>query len=122
MIWSGLKSFSQTKKDCLLSQMSNSWIRELSEGLLISINVQPRSSKTEIIGIHQNSLKIKLTSPPIEGAANSLLIKFISKELGIAKSNIVLKSGEKSRKKKLTVKGCSKEEAIQKLAANIEGI
>ena len=102
--------------------MCNSWIKELSEGLLISINVQPRSSKTEIIGMHQNSLKIKLTSPPVEGAANSLLIKFISKKLGIAKSKIVLKSGEKSRQKKLIIKGCSKEEIIKKLAANIQGI
>ena len=102
--------------------MCNGWIKELSEGLLISINVQPRSSKTEIIGMHQNSLKIKLTSPPVEGAANSLLIKFISKELGIAKSKIVLKSGEKSRQKKLIIKGCSKEEIIQKLATNIQEI
>ncbi len=102
--------------------MCNSWIKELSEGLLISINVQPRSSKTEIIGMHQNSLKIKLTSPPVEGAANSLLIKFISKELGIAKSKIVLKSGKKSRSKRLILNGCSKEEVIQKFAANIQGI
>jgi len=102
--------------------MCHSWIRELSEGLLISINVQPRSSKTEIIGMHENSLKIKLTSPPVEGAANSLLIRFIAKELGISKSRIDLKSGEKSRKKKLIIKGCSKEEVIQKLTANIEGV
>lgn len=100
--------------------MCNNWIKELSEGLLISIYVQPRASKTEIIGIHQNSLKIKLTSPPVEGAANSLLIKFISKELGIAKSKIVLTSGDKSRNKKLVIKGCSKEEVIQKLTANIQ--
>ena len=102
--------------------MCNSWIKELSEGLLISIYVQPGSSKTEIIGMHQNSLKIKLTSPPVEGAANSLLIKFISKELGIAKSKIVLKSGEKSRSKRLILKGCSKKKVIQKFAANIQGI
>lgn len=102
--------------------MCNSWIRELSEGLLISINVQPRSSKTEIIGMHQNSLKIKLTSPPVEGAANSLLINFISKKLGIAKSKIVLNSGEKSRQKKLIIKGCSKEEVLKRLTANIQGI
>lgn len=95
--------------------MCYSWIKELSEGLLISVYVQPRSSKTEIIGILQNSLKIKLTSPPVEGAANSLLIKFISKKLGIAKSKIILKSGEKSRQKKLIIKGMSEKVFLKKL-------
>ncbi len=95
--------------------MCNDWIKELAEDLLISINVQPRSSKTEIMGIQDHALKIKLTSPPVEGAANSLLIKFISKKLGIAKSRIKLKSGEKSRQKKIIIEGISEKEFIKQL-------
>ena len=95
--------------------MENNWIEELNEGLLICINVQPRASRTGIVGIQADALKIKLTSPPVEGAANSLLIKFISKELGIAKSRIKLKSGEKSRQKKIIIEGMSEKEFLEKL-------
>lgn len=100
--------------------MNTGWIKESVEGLLISIYVQPRSSRNAIIGLHQSSLKIKLTSPPVEGAANSMLIKFISSLLGIAKSNVLLASGDKSRHKVLLVKGCTKEDAIQKLTVHIQ--
>ncbi len=102
--------------------MYNDWIKELSEDLLISINVQPRSSKTEIIGIQDHALKIKLTSPPVEGAANSLLIKFISKELGIAKSRIKLKSGEKSRQKKIIIEEMSEKGFLEKMEGKIKEV
>ena len=99
--------------------MDNNWIEELNEGLLICINVQPRASRTEIVGIHKDTLKIKFTSPPVDGAANSLLIKFISKELGIAKSRINLRSGERSRQKKIIIEGISEKEFIKQLEGKI---
>ncbi len=101
--------------------MDNNWIEEIKEGLLICINVQPKASKTEIVGIHKDALKIKLTSPPVDGAANSLLIKFISKELGIAKSRINLRSGERSRQKKIIIEGMSEKEFLKKLDGKIRG-
>lgn len=93
------------------------WLEEKSSNIYIHIHVQPRASKNEIVGIHGDSLKIRLTSPPVEGAANSLLVEFMAKKLGIPKSKIEIVSGEKSRHKTLKIEGVSMEEAV-----NILGI
>lgn len=91
------------------------WLEEKSSNIYIHIHVQPRASKNEIVGIHGDSLKVRLTSPPVEGAANSLLVEFMAKKLGIAKSRIEIVSGEKSRHKTLRVEGLSKSEAASSL-------
>ena len=77
------------------------WYEEKDGNLFIKIHVQPMASKNEVVGVHDGSLKVRLTSPPVEGAANTLLLKFIAKTLGIAKSQIDIVSGEKSRHKRL---------------------
>lgn len=79
------------------------WSEEKGGALFIKIHLQPRASKNEILGVHDGALKVRLTSPPVEGAANTLLIKFLAKTLGISKSKIDIVSGEKSRKKRLKI-------------------
>lgn len=86
------------------------WIIEKHGFSLVNIHVQPRASKNEIAGIHGESLKVRLTSPPVEGAANSLLIEFMAKKLGVPKSRVELVSGEKSRHKTLKVDDLTKDE------------
>lgn len=93
------------------------WLEEKSGCLYVHIHVQPRASRNEIIGIHGESLKVRLTSPPVEGAANSLLVEFMAKKLGVSKSKIEIVSGEKSRHKTLRIEGVSKKEVV-----NILGI
>ena len=68
--------------------------------VIINVKAQPNSSKNKIAGIYGDSLKINIKAPAVEGAANKELIKFISKEFKIPKSEIVLK-GETSKKKQL---------------------
>tara|TARA_Y100000294_G_scaffold56792_1_gene53725 strand:+ start:455 stop:787 length:333 start_codon:yes stop_codon:yes gene_type:complete len=80
-------------------------IREAIDGVTFSIRVQPRSSKNEIIGVENGSLKIKLTSPPVENAANQQCIKVISKWLGVSRSRVQIISGLKSRNKKIKING-----------------
>lgn len=87
------------------------WLEEKRGCLYIHIHVQPRASRNEIVGIQGEALKVRLTSPPIEGAANLLLVEFMAKKLGIAKSRIEIVSGEKSRHKTLKVEGLSIAEA-----------
>ena len=91
------------------------WLEEKNGYIYIHIHVQPRASKNQIVGIHGDSLKVRLTSPPVEGAANSLLVEFIGKKLGIAKSKIEIVAGEKSRHKTLRVEGLSKAETVIRL-------
>lgn len=61
--------------------------------------IQPRASRNEIIGIHDNRLKIRLTSPPVDGLANARLLSFLAKEFGVTKTQVVLTSGDTSRRK-----------------------
>ncbi|MDD3013239.1 MAG: DUF167 domain-containing protein [Candidatus Gastranaerophilales bacterium] len=80
-------------------------ITKLDNGIKISVRVIPGSSKCEISGLIDNSLKIKLDVPPIEGKANEKCIKFLSKLLGVPKTSIEIVSGEKSKNKILFIKG-----------------
>lgn len=91
------------------------WVEERNGFLYIHIHVQPRASRNEVGGIHGDSLKIRLTSPPVEGAANSLLVEFMAKRLGMSKSRIEITAGEKSRHKTLKIKGLTRAEAATSL-------
>ena len=74
------------------------------------VRVIPRSSRSEIAGEHDGVIKVKLTSPPVNGAANAELIKLFAKKLGVAKSAVEIVSGETSRTKQLKVTGVTAEE------------
>lgn len=75
-----------------------------SDGVAIRILVQPRASKNQIVGLQEKELKVRLTSPPVEGAANELCRQFFSKKLRVSKSAVTIISGEKSRHKCLFIK------------------
>ncbi len=81
------------------------WIRETSEGVLISLLIQPRASKNEITGLQGDSLKVRLTAPPVEGAANKMCVAFLAKCLGTSKSTLEIVSGQSSRQKQVLVRG-----------------
>jgi len=80
-------------------------ITKLDNGIKIRVRVIPGSSKCEISDLIDNSLKIKLDVPPIEGKANEKCIKFLSKLLDVPKTSIQIVSGEKSKNKILFIKG-----------------
>ncbi len=94
------------------SKSKLSFLEQDKHGILIRLYIQPRASKNEIIGIHGGTaLKIRLTSPPVEGAANSACIEFLSNVLGIRKSQVEILSGQKSRIKQIKLTGISLQEA-----------
>ena len=71
--------------------------------LLITVYLQPGSKKTEVSGMHDGHIKIKVNSPPVDGKANEALILFLSEFLDIQKFKIKIVSGEKSRIKKISI-------------------
>ena len=73
--------------------------------LLLSLYVQPRSSRNELVGLHGEALKLRLTTPPIDGRANKAVIAFLSKRLKIPKSALTIRSGLQSRSKKVVLAG-----------------
>ena len=71
----------------------------------ISVKVKPRASRDKVEGWQENTLVVRLTSPPVEGAANSSLIRLLAKKAGIARSRIRIISGDKGRLKVLEFEG-----------------
>lgn len=73
------------------------------DGITLSLHIQPRASKNEVCGIQENALKIRLTSPPVDGAANKLCREFIADLFDVAKSSVEIISGETSRFKRVRI-------------------
>jgi len=74
-------------------------IRETPKGIVFKVLVQPKSSMNTIVGCHNGALKIKITSPPVDGAANKTCIEFLAKMLNVSKSCFQIISGHSSRNK-----------------------
>ena len=71
--------------------------------LTLNCYLQPKASKNEFSGLHEDYLKIRVTAPPIEGKANKALVKFIAKSFGVSARQVSLVSGTTSRYKRLRV-------------------
>ncbi len=78
---------------------------ERSEGVELRIHIQPRASKTEIVGLHGQALKIRVASPPVDGQANAELCRFLARHVGIPHQYVQLKSGVSSRQKRVFIEG-----------------
>jgi hypothetical protein len=85
------------------------FIHETAQGSTIEVYVQPKAAKNELLGIHEGTLKIRLSSPPVEGEANRECLKFLSKVFDVPKSLLQIVQGKKSRRKKILVPGVSGE-------------
>jgi len=79
-------------------------IKEHDHALTFKVFVQPRASKNEIKGLHGDAVKIRITAPPVDGAANKTCLKFLAKQLGVPGSNLEVASGKSSRTKHIRVK------------------
>lgn len=85
----------------------------------LKVFIQPSAKKTEVVGFHGDSLKIKIKAPPVDGEANSVLIKFLSESLSINQKDITLVHGKSSRNKLLEIfTEKSTEEILNKLLKN----
>lgn len=88
------------------------------DGCRLPVLVQPKAKKNELSEVIDGRLKIRLTSPPVDGKANQALIKFLAGRLGLAKSKLSLISGQKNRRKEVEIRGLSPKQVIQTLAAS----
>ena len=78
--------------------------RKCSDGIIFKVYVQPKSSKNVVVGQHRDALKIKLTAPPVDNAANRMCIKFLAQQLDVPKSAIEIIAGHASRHKQVLVR------------------
>jgi uncharacterized protein (TIGR00251 family) len=77
--------------------------------VVLSLYIQPKSSRDRIAGLHDGALKMSITAPPVEGKANSRVIAFLARLLKVPKSAITIKSGQQSRKKRVAISGAAPE-------------
>jgi uncharacterized protein (TIGR00251 family) len=83
-------------------------------GVRLSIRVQPRASSNAVAGVHGEALKIRLTAPPVEGAANEALVVFLAQSLGITRRDVTIVAGSSSRSKIVELAGIT-EDRVRKL-------
>ena len=95
-------------------------IKTYRDGIQFSAIIQPRSSKNKICGLRGESLKIRLTSPPVDGAANKMCVKLLAKQLSIAPSQIIIVSGQKGRNKIIRIEGMDTPEFFKKVPQSNE--
>ncbi len=90
-------------------------ITQHKKGIQFSAAIQPRASKNEISGVMNGALKIRLTSPPVEGAANKACIKYLAKTLGISASRVDIVGGLTSKNKIIHIEGMDESAFLQKV-------
>jgi hypothetical protein len=78
--------------------------RKTEEGVVLNVRVQPKASRSEVVGVHDGGLKVKVTSAPEGGKANREVIKLLAEYFGVNKSSIRIIRGETSREKVIEIK------------------
>ncbi|MCX8053293.1 MAG: DUF167 domain-containing protein [Armatimonadetes bacterium] len=77
---------------------------------VIRVHVTPRGSRNEVAGWYGNTIHIRTTAPPVDGAANAAVVKLMADFLGVRKSQVRILAGENSREKTLSIEGLSDDE------------
>lgn len=86
---------------------------DLNDSITFAIRVVPRASKSEIVGEVEGCLKVRISAPPVDGAANQEVVRLFAKAFGVAKSNVSIVSGETSKRKRVRVFGATLEQLRQ---------
>ena len=85
--------------------MSSLRVQRTASGVRLSVRVQPRASADEIVGVHGDALKVRLTAPPVDGAANKALVELLAGTFGIPVRAVTIVAGESSRTKVVELEG-----------------
>ena len=73
------------------------------DGVLLRLSVMPNAKRTEIDGLRDGALRLRLAAPPIDGRANEALVAWLAKTLGVARRDVELLRGESSRRKQVAI-------------------
>ena len=82
---------------------------EKEGAVIFTVRVVPRASKSEIVGEHDGNLKLRIASPPVDGAANTELIKLLAKAFGVSRGDVDIIAGRTSKTKQVSITGASSE-------------
>lgn len=88
---------------------------EKDGNLSFSIRVIPRASKTEIVGELDGVLKLRIASPPVDGAANAEIVRFLAKKFSVSRSDVEIVSGQNSKNKRILINNLSQSTFEEKI-------
>jgi len=92
-------------------------IKDYKDGIQFSGLIHPRSANNKICGLQDEYLKIHITSPPVDGNANKMCVKFLAKTLSVSPSQIAIVSGQHGRKKIIRIDGMNTSEFLKKISS-----
>lgn len=96
-------------------QSDNDAIQQTPSGVNVRLYIVPRSSSNKVVGMHNGAIKVALTAPPVEGAANKALMEFLAELLGVPESMVSIVSGIRSRQKTVRIQGIEAKDVAAKL-------
>lgn len=91
-------------------------IQEIPNGIIFHVRLQPRASRNMVMGIFNDSIKICLMTPPVDGKANAACIEFLANVFDVAKRQVKIVSGEKNRNKIIEIAGINKQMFYERIA------
>ena len=97
--------------------MALPYLRSVPGGVELSVLVQPRASRTKLVGEHAGLLKIQLAAPPVDGEANAALLEFLARHFGVPKRQVSLAAGDAARRKRVVIQGLDAAQAEAVISA-----
>jgi uncharacterized protein (TIGR00251 family) len=82
-------------------------IEQRDGSVRFTVRVQPRASRNEIVGLHGDALKVRLSAPPVGGAANAALVELLAAALAVSRASVRVVAGATSRSKLVEIDGVS---------------
>jgi len=95
--------------------MNSLIVQDTKDGTILSVHIQPKASTTECVGIHGDALKIRVAAPPVDGAANDELIRFLAQTVSLPLAAVCIESGASGRHKRVRLRGVMAERVIARL-------
>lgn len=89
--------------------------------LLLRVHIQPKAVKSQVVGLYDGCLKIAIKAPPVDGKANSELIRFLASLCGVKKNQVEIKSGSTSRRKQIIFRVTDHPSVIRILQEQLTG-
>ena len=99
----------------MMAGMAVNYLTTNGAGICLAVKLQPRAARNEIGPPMGGEIKIKVTAPPVDGAANEALIRFLAETLGCPRSAVQIVRGQTSRHKTVAVAGVAAAEALARL-------
>jgi uncharacterized protein (TIGR00251 family) len=97
------------------------WLLAAPGGVSVFVVAAPRASRTEVAGVGEGRLRVRVAAPPVGGAANEELVRFLAKALGVPKRAVSVTAGAASRRKTVVVRGVAEAAARTLLAGRRPG-